>query len=327
LATLHLVTGGAGFIGSHITSALLNKGEKVRIIDDFSTGKRENISSFLSEIEIFEGSLLDYDFLLRATRGVNVIYHQGAIPSVPRSIMDPVLSNHVNIGGTVNLLQAAVKNSVSRFVYAASSSAYGNTEQLPKRETMDANPLSPYAISKYTGELYCKIFYDIYGLETISLRYFNVFGPRQNPYSEYSAVIPKFISLMLNNNRPIIYGDGSQSRDFTYIDNVVLANLLAATSPNLNGEVINIGTGNMIALNQLVCKINTILDKKIEPIYSKERIGDVKESLADIEKATKLIGYKPIVSFNEGLERTIRWFQSKECEQYRNVIKLKNNKV
>ncbi len=309
MTTLNLVTGGAGFIGSHIVYALLNKGEKVRIIDDFSTGKKENISSFEKDIEVFEGSILDYDLLLKVTRGVDVIYHQGAVTSVPKSIKNPVLSNEVNVGGTVKLLKAAVKNNVHRIIYAASSSAYGNTMILPKREDMNANPLSPYAISKYAGELYCKIFHDIYGIETISLRYFNVFGPKQDPHSEYSAVIPKFIHSILQSERPIIYGDGSQSRDFTYIDNVVSANLLAAKAANISGEVINVGTGNRINLNQLVSSINSILDKQMVPIHANERIGDVKDSLADITKAKQLIGYEPSISFKEGLKRTIHWFE------------------
>ncbi|MDQ0255327.1 UDP-glucose 4-epimerase [Evansella vedderi] len=242
---------------------------------------------------------------------MEIILHQGAIPSVPKSIKIPLASNRANVTGTLQLLDAAVKNRVSRFIYAASSSAYGNSAILPKREDLQRNPMSPYAVSKYAGELYCKVYYEIYGLKTISPRYFNVFGPKQDPYSEYAAVIPKFIDMLIRNESPTIYGDGKQSRDFTFIDNVVSANLLAAEASKLGGEVVNIGFGKRHNLNYLVTCINKILEKNFYPIYQDNRAGDVKHSLADIQLAKKLLNYETKVSFEEGMRKTVKWYKER----------------
>lgn len=308
--TKYLVTGGAGFIGANIVRQLIDNGEKVKVLDNFNTGKRENINELMNEIEFMEGDVTNNQTVIEAVKDVDVIFHQGAIPSVPKSIIDPMKTNYANINGTLRLLQAAAQANVKRFIYAASSSAYGFNETLPKQEDMPGRPMSPYAVSKYAGELYCKVFHHLYGLETISLRYFNVFGPHQDPNSKYAAVIPAFIKSILNNESPVIYGDGTQSRDFTYIDNVVAANLLAANAPKLQGEVINIGNGSQIALNELVMYINNILGKNIPVAYTAERQGDVKHSLADISLAEKLIGYRPSTSFHEGLKHTIHWLKN-----------------
>ena len=311
MKNVHLVTGGAGFIGSHIVEALLKRGEKVRVIDNLSTGKIENIKPFLDRIEFIQGDIRDLELLKDITKDVKIIFHEAALPSVPRSINDPISSNANNIDGTLNVLYAAKANGVRRVIYAASSSAYGDSDTLPKVESMMPNPLSPYAVTKYTGEMYCKIFYRIYGLETIALRYFNVFGPRQDPNSQYAAVIPKFIIAYLSGKSPTIYGDGEQSRDFTYIDNVVSANLSASEAKETHGEVINIACGKRITINQLSDIIKKELKSQINPIYGNERPGDVKHSLADITLANKLINYKPIVDVYEGLQRTIEYFKEK----------------
>ena len=304
---MYLVTGGAGFIGSNIVRRLVADQEKVRILDNFSTGKWENLTG-LDQVEVIEGSLTDPAAVKQALDGVCYVLHQAAIPSVPRSVDDPLGSNEANITGTLNLLWAAKETGVERLVYAASSSAYGDTEVLPKAESMTANPLSPYAIGKYTGELYARVFATIYGLPTVSLRYFNIFGPYQDPASEYAAVIPKFIKLMLQGERPVIYGDGEQSRDFTYIENAVEANLLACRSPKVGqGEVINVACGEHYSLNQLVAALNEILDTAIEPLYTKPRRGDVRHSQADISRARELLNYKVQIDFQEGLHRTIQF--------------------
>ncbi|MDN5301099.1 MAG: UDP-N-acetylglucosamine/UDP-N-acetylgalactosamine 4-epimerase [Thermoanaerobacteraceae bacterium] len=309
----YLITGGAGFIGSNIAEELLRRGEKVRIIDNFSTGKRENIERFINDIELIEGDLRNIEDAKKAVNGIEYILHQAALPSVPRSVVDPISSNASNIDGTLNLLVAARDAGVKRVVIAASSSAYGDTEILPKVENMMPNPLSPYAVTKYVEELYGRVFSKVYGLETVSLRYFNVFGPRQDPNSQYAAVIPKFITKMLKGESPIIYGDGEQSRDFTYIDNVVEANILAATSEKVgHGEIINIACGKRISLNQLVQKINKILGTDIRPIYDKPRVGDVKHSLASIKKAEELLGYSVKVNFEDGLKKVIEWYKRSE---------------
>ncbi|GIN13542.1 epimerase [Shouchella clausii] len=305
----YLVTGGAGFIGSNIAKALVAKGEKVKILDNFNTGKKENIAEFIDEVDVIDGDFTNEKTVQSALKQVDIVFHQGAIPSVPKSIQNPLGSNHANVSGTLQLLQGAVEAKVSRFIYAASSSAYGDSETLPKHEQLPGNPMSPYAVSKYAGELYCKVFYNLYGLETISLRYFNVFGPRQDPNSKYAAVIPSFIKAMLNDKPPTIFGDGTQSRDFTFIDNVVSANLLAANAPKLQGESVNIGGGASIDLNSLVDEINSLLGKHIQASYGPERPGDVKHSLADIHLAEKLIAYRPTVSFQEGLRQTVDWFK------------------
>lgn len=304
----YLVTGGAGFIGSNIVKKLLGNGEQVRVLDNFATGKRENLFEFQGNpnFELIEGDLRSFHIVRNAVKGVDYILHQGALPSVPRSINDPITTNDVNILGTLNILEAAKEFGVKRVVYASSSAVYGNSETLPKVEDMPVQPLSPYALSKYAGERYCQIYYQIYGLETVVLRYFNVFGPNQDPTSQYSAVIPKFIKLMKEDKQPTIYGDGTQSRDFTYVSNNVEANLLACTAEKAVGEVINIACGEQHTLLQLVDKINKILDKSIEPIFEEERVGDVKHSLAEIKKAKKVLGFKVVCGFEEGLEKIIK---------------------
>jgi nucleoside-diphosphate-sugar epimerase len=307
---MYLVTGGAGFIGSNIVRRLVAMGESVRVLDDFSTGKKENLAG-LSNIAVIEGSISDKKVVRKALEGIRYVLHQGAIPSVPRSIADPVRSNEANVGGTLNMLVTAAEVGVKRFVFAASSSAYGDTEVLPKVETMRATPLSPYAVAKYTGEMYSKIFADIYKLETVSLRYFNIFGPYQDPASEYAAVIPKFINCLLKGEAPVIYGNGEQSRDFTFVDNAVEANLLACRSEKVGcGEVINIACGERFSLNQLLSLLNEIINSAIKPVYSDVRQGDVKHSLADITMARELLGYEVKVDFREGLRRTVEWFST-----------------
>ncbi len=308
---MYLITGGAGFIGSNIARKLIEKGKKVRLLDDFSTGKQENIED-LGAAALIEGSLLDQACLQKALSEVRYVLHQAAIPSVPRSVADPFSSNEANITGTLNLLEAARKAGVKRFVYAASSSAYGDTEVLPKVENMPADPLSPYAVTKYTGELYLKVYARIYGLQAVSLRYFNIFGPYQDPASEYAAVIPKFILNMLKGKAPVIFGDGEQSRDFTYIDNAVEANLLACTSDRVGkGEVINVACGKRYSLNELAGALNEIFGTATDAVYTEPRPGDVKHSLADIKKAKQLLGYEVKVGFKEGLRRTADWFKGR----------------
>lgn len=301
----YLVTGGAGFIGSNIVEELLKRGNSVRVIDNFSTGKKENLKGFLDDVELIEGDIRSYDSVRRATAGIDVILHQAALPSVPRSIADPITSNEVNVGGTLNVLKAAVDTSVKRVVYASSSSVYGDNPILPKHEDMIPNPLSPYAVSKLAGEKYCVVFSKVYGLETISLRYFNVFGPKQDPDSQYSAVIPKFIKVMMHDERPTIFGDGEQSRDFTYVANVVEANLLAASAQCDSGVVMNCACHGQTTLNELMKEINTVLTKNIIPAYEKPRSGDIKDSFADVNLAKKMIGYIPQVSFVDGLKKTV----------------------
>ena len=309
----YLVTGGAGFIGSNIVEALLEKGERVRVIDNFSTGKRENIAPFMGRIELIESDILDMQAVKEACQGIDYILHQAALPSVPRSVADPMSSNRVNVDGTINVLWAAKEAGVKRVVYAASSSAYGNQPTLPKREDMPANPLSPYAISKYAGELYARVFYEIYGLSTISLRYFNVFGPRQDPDSQYAAVIPKFINAFMNGRSPVVFGDGEQSRDFTFVKNVASANLLAAKAEGASGEVLNIACGQRITLNQLIEKLRGIFNSSQEADYTDPRPGDVRHSLADISKAEQLLDYKPAFALEEGLKETVAY---KPVENY-----------
>ena len=306
-----LVTGGAGFIGSNIVKRLLELGNNVNVLDNFSTGKRENLFPFKkhTKFKIFEGDLRSFHIVRDAVKGCEYVLHQGALPSVPRSIKDPITSNDVNILGTLNVLEVAKEFGVKRAVYASSSSVYGNSEKLPKVEDMPVNPLSPYAVTKYASERYCQTYYWLYGLETVSLRYFNVFGPNQDPTSQYSAVIPKFIKAVMNDNQPIIFGDGLQSRDFTFVENNVQANILACIAPNAAGEVFNIACGERFTLIDLVNEINKILGKNIEPIFEKDRAGDVKHSLASIEKAKKILSFNPKVSFKEGLERTIEFFR------------------
>ncbi len=304
----YLVTGGAGFIGSNIVKELLKRYQAVIVLDNFATGKRKNLFEFRNNknFELVEGDLRSFHIVRSLVKDVDYILHQGALPSVPRSINDPITTNDVNILGTLNILEAAKEFGVKRVVYASSSSVYGNSKTLPKVEDMPVQPLSPYALSKYTAERYCQIYYRIYGLETVVLRYFNVFGPNQDPTSQYSAVIPKFIKLMKEDMQPIIYGDGTQSRDFTYVSNNVEANLLACTAKDVTGEVLNIACGKRYTLIQLVETINKILGTNIEPIFERERVGDVKHSLARIEKAKKMLGFKVVCGFEEGLGKLIR---------------------
>lgn len=310
-----LVTGGAGFIGSHLVDRFLAEGFRVRVLDNFSTGKRENLAHLANDprMELVEGDLRDPAALAAACRGIEVISHQAAIPSVPRSVADPVLTHQVNVDGTFNLLMAARDARVKRVIFAASSSAYGDVEVSPKVETIRPQPKSPYAIHKLVGEYYIKVFNDELNLPGVALRYFNVFGPRQDPASQYSAVIPAFLTRMLTGRSPVFYGDGLQSRDFTYIENVKQANFLAATVAKVNGEVVNVATGQQISLVDMVAAMNRMLGTNLAATCEPERPGDVKHSLADISAAQKLLGYRVIVPFEEGLRLT--------KEHYREVVK------
>ena len=308
----YLVTGGAGFIGSHIVEALVRRGDRVRVLDDFSTGKRENLDGSWEEVEFIEGSLTDADMVRDAVDGVDFVLHQGALPSVPRSVADPARSNEVNVSGTLNVLIAARDAGVRRVVYAASSSAYGDSTTLPKHEGLPPNPLSPYAASKLAGEHYCRAFYQVYDLDTVCLRYFNVFGPRQDPASQYAAVIPKFVTMMLRGERPTIFGDGTQSRDFTYVSDVAQANLRACDAPDAaSGQVLNVACGERHTLLELVALLNGILGTQLAPVLSAPRPGDVQHSLADIARACALIGFRPEVPFEEGLSRTVAWHRER----------------
>jgi UDP-glucose 4-epimerase len=310
MSKTYLVTGGAGFIGSNIAEKLTNSGAIVRVIDNLLTGKLENIQTFKDKIDFIKGDIRSLDTLMEAMKGVDYVIHQAALPSVPKSVEIPIESNEHNNNGTLNVLVAAKELGVKRVVYAASSSAYGDTPTLPKVETMRPMPLSPYAVNKLSGEYYCAAFKEVYGLDTVALRYFNVFGPRQDPTSFYSAVIPKFISALLKNEPPTIFGDGEQSRDFTYIDNVVQANVLACTAPGVGGETFNIACGERITLNQLHADLQEILNKSISPKYLDARVGDVKHSQADIEKAKKRLNFEVLISVKEGLKRTVEWFSN-----------------
>ena len=304
-----LVTGGAGFIGSNICTKLISQGCFVRVIDNLLTGKKSNLAAISDKIEFIEADMGNPDAARAAMKGIDVVLHQGALPSVPRSVDDPAATHRHCVDATFTLLLAARDAKVKRFVYAASSSAYGDTPTLPKVETMPVNPLSPYAAAKLMGEYYCSVFYKVFGLETISLRYFNVFGPHQDPTSQYAAAIPAFVTSILKNKPPTVYGDGEQSRDFTYVDNVVEANLLAARTKQTKGDVINVACGEVITVNAIIDMINNIVGKKIKPTYVPSRKGDVKHSLADISQAKKLIGFKPVVSFKDGLKKAIEWYR------------------
>jgi nucleoside-diphosphate-sugar epimerase len=305
----YLVTGGAGFIGSHIVEELVRQKKRVRVLDNFSSGKRENLAPFVNKIEVFEGDIRDFWTVIQAVKGVNYILHQAALPSIKRSVNNPLTSNEVNINGTLNLLEAARQEKVKCFVYASSSSVYGDLPELPKREDRRAQPLSPYAIAKLAGEEYCLVFNRIFGLPTVCLRYFNVFGPRQDPSSQYSAVIPKFISALLEKESPVIFGDGEQSRDFTFVENVVEANLLACIKPKAVGEVINIACNQSYTVNQLLEVLKQIIPVNLRPIYLKSEPGDIKHSLADITKAEKLLDYRVKIPFPEGLRKTVECFK------------------
>jgi nucleoside-diphosphate-sugar epimerase len=308
----YLVTGGAGFIGSHIAEELVRRGEKVRVLDNFITGKRENLASFQNFIDLIEGDIRDGETCRRALRGIDCVLHQAALPSVPRSIEEPLLAHDINVNGTLNLLVAGVEAKIKKFVFASSSSVYGDNPELPKREGGEGRPLSPYAIHKLMDEKYCQIFHEIYGLETICLRYFNVFGPRQDPSSQYAAAVPLFITQMMRGNRPQIYGDGEQSRDFTHIANIVEANLRAVEAPeSAGGEIFNIACGERTTVNTLAREIADLLGVSIVPFYTDPRPGDIIHSFADIDKARKELGFDPLVGFKQGLKKTVAWYRKR----------------
>ncbi len=305
-----LVTGGAGFIGSNLVETLVRRGGRARVLDDFSSGSPENLAPVRDRVEVQEGDIRDAAALARAMRGVEVVIHLAARPSVPRSIEDPLGSQDVNARGTLQVLVAAREAGVRRVVYAASSSAYGDAPTLPKVETMIPSPKSPYAVDKLTGEYLCQVFHAVHGLETVALRYFNVFGPRQTPDSPYAAAVPRFISRILAGEAPVVYGDGEQSRDFTYVDNVVAATLLATTAPGAPGRIFNVGCGERITLNRLINEIASLLGRAVTISYAPERAGDVRHSLADITAARTVLGYTPAVGVRDGLQRTLDWHRA-----------------
>lgn len=307
---LYLVTGGAGFIGSNIARELVRRNESVRVLDNFSEGKKENLAGVLDKMELIEGDIRDEALLAKATREVDYVLHQAALRSVPRSFENPVETNEVNVSGTLKLLLASAAQKVKRIVFASSSSVYGSTDRLPESEDLPPNPLSPYAASKLAGEFYCNLFSQSYGLETVSLRYFNVFGPRQDPASEYAAVIPRFILKVLRDESPTIDGDGLQSRDFTYIDNVVEANLQATVQPHISGEVFNVACGESHTVLEILETVNRTLKKKVPPKFGPARRGDVRSTLADVSKAKRLLRCNTLVHFEEGMGRTVEWFRS-----------------
>lgn len=313
--TTYLVTGGAGFIGSHIVEELIKREYKVRIIDNFSTGKKENLHSFLDKIELINGDIRNFKLCMDASEGVDFVFHQAALSSVPCSIENPVLTNEININGTLNLLLASLKAKVKRFIFASSAAVYGDDPHIQKKEGREGNTLSPYAGSKLIGEKYCQVFSRVYGLSTVCLRYFNVFGPRQDPFSQYAAVIPNFIMKIIRKENPTIFGDGEQSRDFIYISNIVNANLLALKAHRVSGKVFNIAFGERITIKNLALEINRILSIDVRPCYTEPRLGDVRHSFADISKAKKILKYEPRVGFKEGLERTISWYIMKGSKE------------
>jgi UDP-glucose 4-epimerase len=309
-----LVTGGGGFIGSHLARRLLREGYEVRVLDNFATGRRENLLEIYDDIEIVEGDIQSYERAHNAVRGCHVIAHLAALPSVPRSVQDPLTSNATNVTGTLNVLLAARDTGVGRVVYASSSSVYGANPELPKREEMAALPISPYAVAKHAGESYCRAFNQVFGLETVAVRYFNVFGPGQDPLSQYAAVIPNFISALLAGSPPIIFGDGEQSRDFTYIDNVVEGTYRALTKAGNGGKVFNIAMGGRVTLNSLFAMLREMVGSDVEPIYQQGRPGDVPHSEASIDRARADLGYEPIVSTEDGLRETLAWFEQRTLE-------------
>ncbi|MCK4291827.1 MAG: SDR family oxidoreductase [Planctomycetes bacterium] len=304
-----LVTGGAGFIGSNICRKLVSQGCFVRVIDNLLTGKKSNLADIMDAIEFIQADMGDEQVARAAMKDIDVVLHQGALSSVPRSVDDPAATHRHCVDATFTLLLAARDAGIKRFVFAASSSAYGDTPTLPKVETMRPTPLSPYAVAKLVGEHYCSVFYEVFALETISLRYFNVFGPYQDPTSQYAAAIPAFVTAILKDEPPTIYGDGEQSRDFTYIDNVVEANLLAARADHTAGEVVNIACGQAVTVNEIIDMINASVGKNVGPVYTDPRLGDVKHSLADITLAQELVGFQPVASFEEGLHKAIGWYR------------------
>jgi len=304
----YVVTGGAGFIGSHLSEELVRRGHHVRVADSLVTGKRSNLDH-IPGVEFLEGDVSDLTFARKAVEGADYVLHQAALPSVPRSVKDPVTSNRANVDGTLNILVAARDAGVRRVVFAGSSSAYGNTETSPKHEGMPTSPLSPYALQKVVGEQYLRMFTSLYGLETVTIRYFNVFGPRQDPSSPYSGVISLFATALLENRAPTIYGDGEQSRDFTYVANVVDGVLRACEAPGANGRIINIATGKSISLNALFEEMRRLIGANVKPLYTEQRTGDVRDSLADLRLAREILGYEPIVPFEEGIRRTVEWYR------------------
>jgi nucleoside-diphosphate-sugar epimerase len=307
---LSLITGGAGFIGSNMVRFLLDKGQKVRVLDNFETGKRENLTEVTSRIELIEGDIRDMATVRRAVAGAEVVYHLAALGSVPRSVEDPATSHDVNVNGIVNMLIAARDAKVRRFIFSSSSSVYGQSKVLPQHEDLLLAPISPYGATKAAGEIYCRTFYETYGLQTISLRYYNVFGPRQDPTSQYAAAIPLFVSALLRDKAPTIFDDGEQSRGFTYIDNVTQANWLAAKVKETRGEAVNISTKNAVTVNTVVNVIRKLMGKEnIKPVYAPSRPGDIKHSLADVKKAKEVIGYEPFISFEEGIAKAINWYK------------------
>ena len=307
---LSLVTGGAGFIGSNMARFLLDKGQKVRVLDNFETGKRENLTEIAERIELIKGDIRDKDTVERAVKGADVIYHLAALGSVPRSMKDPATTHDVNVGGTFNVLLAARDAKVRRIVFASSSSVYGQCKVLPQHEQLPLAPISPYGATKAIGEIYFRAFYETYGLQSICLRYYNIFGPRQDPTSQYAAAIPLFVSALLRDKSPTIFDDGEQSRGFTYIDNVMQANWLAANAKETHGEAVNISKKNAVSVNTVVNTIRKLLGKEnVKPVYAPPRPGDIKHSLADVKKAKELIGYEPFVSFEEGIAMAIDWYK------------------
>ena len=305
-----LVTGGGGFIGSHIVDRLLADGHSVRVLDNFATGRRENLLDVLSDIELVEGDIQSYERVHHAVSGCDVVLHQGALPSVPRSVQDPLTSNATNVTGTLNVLLAARDSGVQRVVYASSSSIYGANPELPKHEGLLPQPFSPYAVAKLAGEGFCRSFHEIFGLETVALRYFNVFGPRQDPLSQYAAVIPNFISALRDGGQPVVFGDGEQSRDFTYVGNVVEGNLLAMTAEGVAGKTYNLAAGERTSLNELLRHIGSLVGREPNARYEPPRLGDVKHSQADVSAAKRDLGYAPTVSLEEGLRLTLDWFSA-----------------
>jgi len=306
-----LVTGGAGFIGSHIAETLVRRGDQVRVLDNLMTGKKENLAPFIDRVEFIEGDIRDLDICRRAVRGADHVLHQAALPSVPRSVEDPLLANGINVTGTLNMLLAARDAGVWSFVMASSSSVYGDDPRTPKREGQEGKPLSPYAVGKFVGEKYCEVFHDLFRMKTVALRYFNVFGPRQDPESQYAAVIPLFITKVLRGERPVVYGDGEQSRDFTYVDNVVEANLLAAESGVAGGETLNIACGERLTINALLTAVNGILGADIRAVNAEPRPGDIRHSTADVGRARRVLNFNPRVPFLEGLRKTVDWYRER----------------
>ena len=306
---VYLVTGGAGFIGSNIVEELVRQGAQVRVIDNFATGKPENLKAFRDRIDFREIDICDLNALKEGVRGVDYVLHQAAIPSVPKSVIDPISSHNADVTGTLHVLWAAKETGVKRLVYAASSSAYGENPELPKREDMPIRAISPYGLMKYVGEEYCRLFTQLYRLETVSLRYFNVFGPRQDPSSQYSGVLSRFITAMLAGRPPVIFGDGQQSRDFTFVANVVQGNLLACHADGVAGRMYNLACGQRVNLNHVVAQLNRILGTNLEPVYEASRVGDIKHSLADVSRAKAELKYTPSVQFEEGLRTTVEWYR------------------